>query len=185
MDTAVLSFRLPASTAARFVELAQRTKLRKPSRLLKHLVSEALRQQGVAAEPVLEPSLRRLDGPTVRIATRLPVDDARRLHELAEAFGGASAWLRSRVKAALGDAHALPAAAEVQALHDATLELLHVGNNLNQVARALNEARAGGRAPPIDRVTPDLLQSLALRVETLAEKNEAVIGAAQRRGRAT
>jgi hypothetical protein len=184
MDTSVISCRLPSDTAAKFVELARQTQLRKPNRLLKFLVAEALRQQGSTTKSASEPPLRRFDGPTVRVATRLPVEDARRLHDLADAFGGASAWLRSQVQTALGDVYALPSVTEVQALHDATLELLQVGKNLNQVAKAINEARVVGRVLPIDRVTHELLQSLALRVETLAEKNEAVIVAARRRGRA-
>jgi hypothetical protein len=179
----VLSCRVSAEIAAKFVSLARQTQLRKTSRLLSYLVAEALRQQGQGTDPST-PTSGRLNGPTTRTSTTLSVDEARRLQEIADAFGGVSAWLRSRVRLALGDTREIPAEAEVTALHDATVELWHVGKNLNQVAKAINEARVVGRALPIDSVTPDLVRALALRIETLAEKNEAVIAAARRRGRA-
>lgn len=182
--TRVVSCRLPANTALRFAALARQVSLRTPARLLAHLVNQALSQSG---EPVASPApapaaTQRIPGPTRRVTTTLKQPDAQKLTVLADDFGGVSAWLRGRIEVALGRSTELPAHAEVEALHHATTELWAVGNNLNQVARALNEARVAGKALPVEKVAPTTIESLAERVDALAEQNVKLIAAARRRG---
>ena len=181
--SAFLQCRISPDEFAHFAALAPTLGLRGPSALLAGLVRAFLKsKERPIAEPKPKPVKVRLGKDAQVVKTRVSAEQGAKLTALAASYGGVSPWLRGRVDAALGDSQELPAESEIRALHEAVLELWHVGNNLNQIAREFNRARLEGNPPPVDAMTPELIDRTNFAVKHVADRCNAVIAAARARG---
>ena len=185
METQRINFRLPKLDAERFLAAARKSRWNTPSKLLRQMVQQVIGAEMPApgAEPIAAPTkVPNSAMPSKAMTIRLPAEDLVAAQTIAAAYGGLTAWLRAMVQERIGQAAERPATDEIKALYQATQELWHVGNNLNPVARELHPARLEGQPAPANKVTPELLEKLALAVDAVADRNRAIIVAARKRG---
>ena len=174
-----LAVRVPKELAERFRAQASRRRERPSVALRRLIVSEV----GGLDEPTSKPEPTSRAGRRPRlVATYVTSADHELIQKAAAPYGGVAAWLRGAIEARLGRASELPAREETQALYAATSELWAVGRNLNQIARAFNEAKKGGMPAPTFLVNPNLIVQLARVVDAVADQATAVIERAKRRG---
>ena len=165
----------------RFAAIAKNTLYGTPSKLLRQLVDKVLEQTNPDASAAVPAKSEPITG-TRQINVRLPDEDVTQAKAIAAEYGGLTAWLRALIKERIGQANERPAKTEVAALYAASVELWHVGNNLNQIAREFHGAKLSGMPMPAHNVTPELLDKLVRTVEAVAARNQAVITAARQRG---
>ena len=181
MTSHTITFRLPATNALRFAAVAKNTSSGTPSKLLRQLVDKVLEQTNPAASAAAPAKNGPITG-TRQINVRLPDEDVEQAKTIAAEYGGLTPWLRALIKERIGQTSERPAKTEVAALYAASVELWHIGNNLNQIAREFHGAKLSGMPMPAHKVTPELLTKLVHTVEAVAARNQAVITAARRRG---
>lgn len=102
---------------------------------------------------------------TRRVGLSLSADELEQWEQAAaeDGTGSVARWARERVASTLGRPGASVTGGEVSALR---ADLARVGNNLNQIARALNVAERGGPEGP---ATADVLAAVdATRAELAA-----------------
>lgn len=184
MTTRIIHFRLHSADAERFVAVAKRSRARTPSQLLRQLVQQVILTNPLLAQSESVPAAAqsaRPAQPTRQVNFRLPVKELEAAQTVAAAYGGVTRWVRALVQERLGQASERLATDEIKALYEATLELSHIGNNLNQVARELHTARLEGQPLPAHKVDPQLLAEMMHKVDTLAGRARALVSAARKR----
>ena len=181
MTTEVFAFRLLSEDVTRLSAMAKQTEWRTSAKLLRHLVTQQLGGASMRVPEEAQQTLSR-KGPSGRLSVRLPATDVAAAKEIAAAYGGLTPWVRGLIQAHLGLATELPAVVELEALYAATIQLWHIGNNLNQAVHRLNEAHCAGLPMPSGAVTPALLEKVIRAIDVVATRNEAVIIAGRKRG---
>lgn len=138
-DQATLSVHVEQGLAARFQAWARQTD-GGASAALRRLVTEA-----VEGKPIAAP---RGTGKGEQVSVRLKKDERRALDEAARERATTPAnWLRSLAIVHLGRKPQWTTA-ELDELREVFKELRRIGNNVNQIARAMNVAAHTGQYPP-------------------------------------
>lgn len=182
-----ITIRAPTALVAAFRAHAWSQGHQKPSAALRAFMEGAVKAPGPVPSPAVIPAptpsvpARKGRRPAL-VGTYVTTAERDEIAAAAVAYGGIAAWLRGAIDARMGKAAELPALAEIQALYAATTELWRVGRNLNQIARHMNEAKRAGMPVPTDALKPQLLAQVVRSVDKLAERTDAVIAAAKRRG---
>jgi hypothetical protein len=155
---AFIQFRVTQDVKARLQEVADREQV-STSAVARQLVETMLRSQAQTGAP----SVKGIDPPSrdARLSIRLDVEDRLLLASRAAARGMRSAtYVSVLVRAHLRKMAPLPTA-ELVALKRSIAELRAVGNNLNQMMKAIHQ---GGRdVPGVREVTSMLKVAEALR----------------------
>jgi hypothetical protein len=167
----VLKALVEPATKASFGQVARARGLSE-SELLRALVLAEI-GQGVPAAPALaEPAPERTD--PERLTVRLPAFLLDAVKARGAACGmAASRWIAALVQSNLRR-HPVLTDDELAAVQAANRELAAVGRNLNQIARALNEAVQGS-----ERVRLDTLAELAAVVERDRQAIRALVRASR------
>jgi hypothetical protein len=181
MKTTVLQVRVAPAIKVAFEQVARSSSFGNASALLDYLVNQAIGQLNQGVEVGIAPPLPS-HGPKAYIGTRLSLSETIEVKTLAKGFGGVSPWLRGLCLKAIGKAEELPSTDELLAFHQATTELWHVGKNLNQIARHMNEDRRAGTPVNFNGLKPELIDRLAKAFENLAQKNVALVAKTRKRG---
>jgi hypothetical protein len=168
---AVLKARLDAETKAAFSRRATARGLSE-SELLRAVVLAEIRDGAPTAPAPAEPDSERTD--VERLTVRLPAF----LLDAVKARGAACGLATSRWIAALVQSNLTRQPVltddELSAVQAANRELAAVGRNLNQIARALNEAVQGA-----ERVRLDTLAELAAAIERDRQAIRALVRASR------
>ena len=169
----ILKARFDADTHARFLAVAKARGL-KESELLRLAVNRELGQ--APAEPALvEPDPDPDQTEHDRITVRMPAFLMAAMKGRAKSQGMApSRWLAALVQSNL-TRHPVLTDDELQAVEATTRELSAIGRNINQIARALNEAHFQTERVRLDRLA-DLSEKInkvrdAIRVLVRASRN--------------
>jgi hypothetical protein len=171
---------MPKELADRFEAVMRGRGERTAAAALRSLIEGALREAGQTPVPSV-PARPSAKGRRRRLWVNVTAGEAEEMHSLAAPFGGVTAWFRGILDARMGRSTELPAREEIEALHQATVQLGRLGTNCNQIARALNTARLAGE--PIDPRSAhiDNFDELKASVEDISKRANAVIFAARRR----
>ncbi len=188
-----ITFRVSQAAFDEFRHKAWRQHCSRPSEMLRVLIGQfldnPLPNKSVAAIASIKssnaqplPPAKRLGRRPRHISTYVTSVEYQEIRAIAASYGGVASWVRGALDARLGKSTELPALEEVKALYAATTELWNVGRNLNQVARHMNGAKRVGMPVSTDALRPELVAKLARSVDRLAERTDAIISAAKRRG---
>jgi|SRR5581483_3888346 len=171
---------MPKELADRFESAMRGRGERSAAAALRSLIDGVLRETEQADIPPA-PARPSAKGRTRRLWVHVTAGEAEEARTLAAPFGGVAAWFRGILDARMGRVTELPARDEIEALHQATVQLGRLGTNCNQIARALNTARLAGE--PIDPNAAHIenLAELKAGVEEISRRANAVIFAARRR----
>lgn len=144
----ILKARFDADTHARFLAVAKARGL-KESELLRLAVNREL-GQAPAGPAEVEPDPEQADHD--RITVRMPAFLMTAMKGRARSQGMApSRWIAALVQSNL-TRHPVLTDAELQAVEASTRELTAIGRNINQIARALNEAHFQTERVRLDRL---------------------------------
>jgi Bacterial mobilisation protein (MobC) len=176
-----LAVRLPKQLADRFEGLMRSRGQRSAAGALRSLIDAELKGLGAAAQVPAVPARPSAKGRTRRLWVHVTKEEADEIHALAQPFGGHTAWFRGVLDARMGRATELPARPELEALHEASVQLGRLATNLNQIARALNTARLAGEPVAAEAVRLDHLADLKRATGEVTRRTDAVILAARRR----
>lgn len=167
----ILKTRIDSATRDRFVHLA-RTQHLSESELLRRAIQRELGEpaQGVQpAEPARDPT--DID----RITVRLPRHVLRAARDRSTTTGLAvSRWVAALVQSTVSRQPVLTNQ-ELAAVETASRELAAIGRNVNQIARALNEAHF-----QTERVRLDRLDALAQAIKRSRGAIGALVGASRK-----
>jgi hypothetical protein len=181
MKTKQIKLRVTDEKKLAFEAAAKASRFGTSSALLEYLTDQALAQMP-KAEAEIEDVPPPPKGAGGYVGTRLSPEDLGAVKQLAKSYGGVSPWLRGLCIRALGRPVELPSVEEVLALNAAVDELFHIGNNLNQIARHMNEERRAGLPVNTGALKPELIQRLTEAFEKLADKNVALVARTLERG---
>jgi hypothetical protein len=180
-----LAVRVPSEYAARFEAAMRARGQRSVAAALRSLIDATLVSEegtpagaGAAPVPIERPAAQ---GRRRRLWVYVTPEEVPAIQALAAPFGGVTAWFRGILDARMGRAHELPAREEIEALHQATVQLGRVATNINQIARTLNTARLAGEPIPPGTVEPQELGALKAVIDEVSARATAVIFAARKR----
>lgn len=166
----ILKARFDAEVHARFLALAKARGL-KESELLRLAVNREL-GQAPAELSMVEPDPNQADHD--RITVRMPAFLMTAMKGRAKSQGMApSRWIAALVQSNL-TRHPVLTDAELQAVEATTRELTAIGRNINQIARALNEAHFR-----TERVRLDRLAELGEKINNIREAIRALVRASR------
>jgi len=176
-----LAVLLPTERATRFEAAMRARGVRSAAAALRALIDAALEGQTAAELAPVAVERPATKGRTRRLWIYVTEGEVPEVQALARPFGGVTAWFRGILDARMGRASELPARPEIEALHQATVQLGRVATNINQIARALNTARLAGEPIDAGAVRVQDLAALKAAINEVSGRATAVIFAARRR----